>query len=233
MLLWNGYKHCSARSIGGSGAMLSGAGATLLRRDQGRRRVRFRARLGGDRRSSPAAAPSVLCSRRAASRRALSSAGHGAAARATTGLAAKPGCRPAYARRARSRRLARGRGNRRRLAGFPPSVEESTAADFSLYRDVLRDDPSTRALNDEAFHVSYTLSQLARVAPRRQWRLLWGARLEGLSAAGDRARERPERYHLDDTVIHLAAALRSCCQTRRAARAARLDDDLAGARRLA
>lgn len=68
------------------------------------------------------------------------------------------------------------------LLAFLHLSEKAAAVDFASYRDVLNDDPSTRAvfeeiLRDEAFHANYTLSQLARVSPRHQRRLLWRARL--------------------------------------------------------
>jgi hypothetical protein len=62
-------------------------------------------------------------------------------------------------------------------------LSEKTAADrFSVYRDVLQNDPPTRAifeeiLRDEVFHMNYTLTQLARVSPQRQRRTLWYERL--------------------------------------------------------
>src|SRR5260370_41571079 len=49
----------------------------------------------------------------------------------------------------------------------------------------MRHDPPTRAvfeeiLHDETFHMNYTLTQLARVEPKRHRRHLWRARLSRL-----------------------------------------------------
>ena len=80
------------------------------------------------------------------------------------------------------------------LLAFLHLSEKAAAGRFALYREVLTDDPPTRAvfeeiLHDEMFHMNYTLAQLARVAPHQQGRRLWRARarpaLEGLSAPGD------------------------------------------------
>jgi hypothetical protein len=63
--------------------------------------------------------------------------------------------------------------------------EKAAASRFSVYRDVLQDDLSTRAvfeeiLHDETFHMNYTLVQLARVSPERHRRRLWRARMSRL-----------------------------------------------------
>jgi rubrerythrin len=68
------------------------------------------------------------------------------------------------------------------LLAFLHLSEKAAAVRFAGYRDALQDDPSTRAvfdrvLHDETFHMNYTLSQLARVSPRRYRLLLWRARL--------------------------------------------------------
>jgi rubrerythrin len=68
------------------------------------------------------------------------------------------------------------------LLAFLHLSEKSAARDFASYRDVLKRDPSTRAvfeevLKDEAYHMTYTLSQLVRVSPRRHRLQLWRARL--------------------------------------------------------
>ncbi|HEY5675485.1 MAG TPA: hypothetical protein VIR81_01790, partial [Myxococcales bacterium] len=52
---------------------------------------------------------------------------------------------------------------------------------FALYAEVLEHDPETRALfarilEDEAFHMSYTRKQLARLSPQKQGLRLWQAR---------------------------------------------------------
>jgi rubrerythrin len=68
------------------------------------------------------------------------------------------------------------------LLAFLHLSEKSAAEDFATYRDLLADDPATRAvfeeiLRDETFHMNYTLAQLKRVAPRHRGWLLWRARL--------------------------------------------------------
>lgn len=63
------------------------------------------------------------------------------------------------------------------LLAFLHLSEKTAARRFSVYRDVLQDDPLTRAifveiLRDEVFHMNYTLTQLARVSPQHHgWRL--------------------------------------------------------------
>jgi rubrerythrin len=71
------------------------------------------------------------------------------------------------------------------LLAFLHLSEKSAATDFALYRDVLQRDPSTRAvfdevLEDEVYHMNYTLSQLMRVSPQRHRLLLWRARANRL-----------------------------------------------------
>jgi hypothetical protein len=71
------------------------------------------------------------------------------------------------------------------LLAFLHLSEKSAATDFTSYRDVLHRDPPTRAvfeevLRDEAYHMTYTFSQLVRVSPQRHRRLLWRARLSRL-----------------------------------------------------
>jgi hypothetical protein len=71
------------------------------------------------------------------------------------------------------------------LLAFLHLSEKSAARDLAAYRDVLQSDPPTRAvfeevLLDEAYHMSYTLSQLVRVSPQRHRILLWRARLSRL-----------------------------------------------------
>lgn len=73
------------------------------------------------------------------------------------------------------------------LLAFLHLSEKSAAEDFALYRDLLADDPETRAvfeqiLHDETFHMNYTLAQLKRVAPRKHGWSLWFARLKRLWA---------------------------------------------------
>jgi rubrerythrin len=71
------------------------------------------------------------------------------------------------------------------LLAFLHLSEKSAAIQFASYRHVLQCDPPTgalfeRILRDEAYHMSYTLSQLERVSPRRHRLLLWRARLTRL-----------------------------------------------------
>jgi len=71
------------------------------------------------------------------------------------------------------------------LLAFLHLAEKSAAGRFTVYRDVLPDDPPTRAifeeiLHDETFHMNYTFTQLARVSPERHRRRLWRARLSRL-----------------------------------------------------
>ena len=67
------------------------------------------------------------------------------------------------------------------LLAFLHLSEKAAARRFALYRQVLSHDPATRdvfddVLHDEAFHMSYTHTQLARVASRRSGARLWQAR---------------------------------------------------------
>ena len=68
------------------------------------------------------------------------------------------------------------------LLAFLHLSEKAAAKDFAIYRDLLGFDPATRLvfeeiLQDETFHMTYTLAELARIAPRRTGWLLWRARL--------------------------------------------------------
>ena len=68
------------------------------------------------------------------------------------------------------------------MLAFLHLSEKAAASRFSVYRDVMQHDPPTRnifeeILHDETFHMNYTLTQLARVAPERHRRHLWRARL--------------------------------------------------------
>ena len=66
------------------------------------------------------------------------------------------------------------------LLAFLHLSEKAAAGRFTLYQSVLADpgtsDVFSDILEDEAFHMSYTRSQLARVAPRKQGMRLWQAR---------------------------------------------------------
>ena len=71
------------------------------------------------------------------------------------------------------------------LLAFLHLSEKAAAGRFAIYRDVVEDDPSTRAvfeeiLRDEVFHMNYTYTQLARVLPRSYRRRLWSARASRL-----------------------------------------------------
>ncbi len=71
------------------------------------------------------------------------------------------------------------------LLAFLHLSEKSAASEFAFYRDVLTADCATRAvfeevLDDERFHMNYTLAQLTRIAPRRRRWVLWRARLSRL-----------------------------------------------------
>ncbi len=68
-----------------------------------------------------------------------------------------------------------------RLLAFLHVAEKSAAGRFAVYRELVEDDPDTRAifeeiLRDEVFHMNYTYTQLARVAPRTHRRHVWHAR---------------------------------------------------------
>lgn len=68
-----------------------------------------------------------------------------------------------------------------RLLAFLHVAEKAAAGRFAIYRDVVDDDPTTRAifeeiLRDEVFHMNYTYTQLARVRPASYRRQVWLAR---------------------------------------------------------
>ena len=67
------------------------------------------------------------------------------------------------------------------LLAFLHLSEKAAAASFTAYRQALPNDPATGAvfeeiLNDETFHMNYTLSQLTRVSPQSHGWRLWRAR---------------------------------------------------------
>src|SRR5262245_2996701 len=71
------------------------------------------------------------------------------------------------------------------MLAFLHLSEKAAASRFTVYRDVMKDDPPTFAvfdeiLHDETFHMNYTLVQLARVSPQHHQRRLWRARLSRL-----------------------------------------------------
>jgi rubrerythrin len=72
-----------------------------------------------------------------------------------------------------------------RLLAFLHVAEKAAAGRFAIYRDVVDDDPPTRAifeeiLRDEVFHMNYTYTQLTRVLPRSYRRQVWRARASRL-----------------------------------------------------
>jgi hypothetical protein len=72
-----------------------------------------------------------------------------------------------------------------RLLAFLHVAEKSAAGRFTIYRELVDDDPDTRAifeqiLRDEVFHMNYTYTQLARIAPRTYRRHVWHARSKRL-----------------------------------------------------
>jgi hypothetical protein len=71
------------------------------------------------------------------------------------------------------------------LLAFLHLSERAAAIRFTVYRDVLKDDPPTceifeEILRDEVFHMNYSLAQLARISPRRHRWHVWRARLSRL-----------------------------------------------------
>jgi hypothetical protein len=72
-----------------------------------------------------------------------------------------------------------------RLLAFLHVAEKSAAGRFAIYRELVDDDPQTRAifeeiLRDEVFHMNYTYTQLARVSPQTYRRHVWQARARRL-----------------------------------------------------
>src|SRR6266487_3419214 len=72
-----------------------------------------------------------------------------------------------------------------RLLAFLHVAEKAAAGRFEIYRDVVDDDPATRAifeeiLRDEVFHMNYTYTQLARISPASYRRHVWRARASRL-----------------------------------------------------
>ena len=68
-----------------------------------------------------------------------------------------------------------------RLLAFLHVAEKAAAGRFAIYRELVADDPKTRAifeeiLRDEVFHMNYTYVQLTRVSPRAYRRHVWHAR---------------------------------------------------------
>jgi hypothetical protein len=68
-----------------------------------------------------------------------------------------------------------------RLLAFLHVAEKAAAGRFTIYRELVADDPQTQAifeeiLRDEVFHMNYTYTQLVRVLPRSYRRQVWMAR---------------------------------------------------------
>jgi hypothetical protein len=68
-----------------------------------------------------------------------------------------------------------------RLLAFLHIAEKAAAGRFTIYRELVDDDPATRAifeqiLRDEVFHMNYTYTQLARISPRSHRWQIWRAR---------------------------------------------------------
>jgi len=71
----------------------------------------------------------------------------------------------------------------RTLLAFLHVAEKSAAGRFTIYRELVDDDPQTRAifeeiLRDEVFHMNYTYRQLTRIEPERYRRHVWHARVK-------------------------------------------------------
>src|SRR5262245_7136217 len=65
-----------------------------------------------------------------------------------------------------------------RLLAFLHVAEKAAASRFAVYRELVDDNPETRAifeqiLRDEVFHMNYTYTQLARVSPHAYRRHVW------------------------------------------------------------
>ena len=72
-----------------------------------------------------------------------------------------------------------------RLLAFLHVAEKAAAGRFTIYRELVDDDPETRAifehiLRDEVFHMNYTYTQLTRVSPDGYRRHVWHARARRL-----------------------------------------------------
>jgi rubrerythrin len=68
-----------------------------------------------------------------------------------------------------------------RLLAFLHVAEKAAAGRFTVYRQLVDDDPQTREifeeiLRDEVFHMNYTYTQLARIQPHSYRRRVWFAR---------------------------------------------------------
>jgi bacterioferritin (cytochrome b1) len=71
------------------------------------------------------------------------------------------------------------------LLAYLHVAEKAAAGRFAMYRELVADDPQTRAifeeiLRDEVFHMHYTYKQLTRVSPGAYRRHVWHARAKRL-----------------------------------------------------
>src|SRR6476620_9957980 len=72
-----------------------------------------------------------------------------------------------------------------RLLAFLHVAEKAAAGRFTVYRELVDDDPQTREifeeiLRDEVFHMNYTYTQLTRVSPQSYRWQVWRARASRL-----------------------------------------------------
>src|SRR6266849_9762212 len=72
-----------------------------------------------------------------------------------------------------------------KLLAFLHVAEKSAAGRFAIYREVVDDDPPTKAifeeiLRDEVFHMNYTYTQLTRVLPGSYRQQVWKSRASRL-----------------------------------------------------
>jgi hypothetical protein len=102
----------------------------------------------------------------------------------------------------------------RTLLAFLHVAEKSAAGRFAVYRELVDDDPQTRAifeeiLRDEVFHMNYTYRQLTRIEPERYRRHVWHARAKACGNQYLRARHRDgvRPRHADADVLHPLAAV--------------------------
>ena len=183
---------CTARPAAAAGSPVgverlrpARAQAARLRRGRDRRRPRHPARRRGHARSAAAPALSRARDRRAASRRSLPPARRRAAPHAldapNDALQRRRRCPAATG----STTCASKDEPDHRLLAFLHVAEKAAAGRFAIYRELVDDDPPTRAifeeiLRDEVFHMNYTYTQLARISPR----LVPAAGVAGARAAG-------------------------------------------------
>ena len=124
-----------------------------------------------------------------------------------------------------------------RLLAFLHVAEKAAAGRFAIYREVVDDDPSTRAifeeiLRDEVFHMNYTYTQLARISPQSYRWQVWRARASRLWKRYLRVAAALAgvigAVVLTIHVFHPAAAVCVAGQARRTARAVGLGTPITG-----